>query len=148
MTSFTRWNPHRIASVILIVYCVLHSYGALISTPRFGAASDAVLESMRSVRFTAQGFTDTWYGFYLGFGWSASTLFALSAFQLWVIGGRDLEERRRDWALVSLLALANAIGVVLCAQYFFPAALVFSTISNLTIIWALVSDAHRSRKAN
>jgi hypothetical protein len=141
-----RWNAYRTASVILAVYCVLHSYGALLSTPRFGAASDAVLESMRSVQFAAQGFTDTWYGFYLGFGWFSSTLFALSALQLWVIGGRDIEERRRDRALVSLLALSNLIGVALCARYFFPAALIFSAASTLTIIWALVGDARRSSK--
>jgi hypothetical protein len=146
MTSWGRWNAHRIASVILIVYCILHSYGALIATPRFGAASDAVLESMRSVRFTAQGFTDTWYGFYQGFGWFASTLLALSALVLWVIGGRDLEQRRRDRALVMLVALANAIGVGLCARYFFPAALAFSSLATITIIWALVSDTRRYRK--
>jgi hypothetical protein len=140
------WNAYRAASIVLMLYCALHSYGALISTPHFGAASDAVLESMRSVRFDAQGFDDTWYGFYLGFGWFSSVLFAVSALQLWIIGGRSLEERRKERAIVGSLALAYVAGVWLCARYFHPAALVFAVVALGTILWAMISDARASRR--
>jgi hypothetical protein len=146
MNRFQSWNAYRAAAVVLLVFCVLHSYGALLSTPHFGAASDTVVESMRAVRFSAQGFTDTWYGFYLGFGWFSSILFAISGLQLWVIGGRDLATRRSDRTLVWLLAIGNAIGVGLCARYFFPAALVFSIIVTFAIFYALLHDSRMCRK--
>ena len=95
-----RWNAYRSASLILIVYCVLHSYGALIATPPFGESSDAVLASMRAIHFSAQGFDDSWYGFYLGFGWFTSAFLASSAAQLWIIGGRGLADRHNDRAVV------------------------------------------------
>lgn len=140
------WNAYRSASIVLLLYCALHSYGALISTPRFGAASDAVLESMRTVKFDAQGFQDSWYGFYLGFGWLASVLFAVSAAQLWIIGGRALEDRRRERGIACTLALAYVAGIVLCARYFHPAALVFAVVALGTILWAMMSDARESRR--
>jgi hypothetical protein len=141
------WNAYRTASLIILLYCVLHSYGALISTPHFGAASDAVADSMRSVTFRAQGFTDSWYGFYLGFGWFVSVLFVLSAGQLWIIGGRPLAERRKDRGIVGLLAVTYAAGVWLCVLYFFPAALAFSLLALLAILWAIASDARALRRA-
>jgi hypothetical protein len=126
MKLSSSWNAYRTASIVLMLYCALHSYGALLSTPHFGGESDAVLESMRSVEFNAQGFDDTWYGFYLGFGWFSSVLFAVSAVQLWIIAGRKLEERRKERGIVGSLALAYIAGVWLCARYFHPAALLFS----------------------
>ena len=147
MSRLKSWNAYRAAALVLLVFCVLHSYGALLSTPHFGAASDAVVESMRTVNFSAQGFTDTWYGFYLGFGWFSSILFAISGLQLWVIGGRDLATRRTDRTLVWLLAIANAIGIGLCARYFFPAALIFSIIATLAIFYALLHDSRMCSKA-
>ncbi len=140
-------NAYRAASIVLMLYCGLHSYGALISTPQFGASSDAVSDSMRSVKFLVQGFEDDWYGFYLGFGWFTSTLFALSAVQLWIIGRRKLEDRRRERGIVRSLALAYVAGVWLCARYFFPAALVFSMIALMTIVWAMISDTLKARRA-
>jgi hypothetical protein len=140
MSSHKRWNAYRTASLILIVYCALHSYGALIATPDFGGPGEAVRESMQAVQFSVQGFKDSWYGFYLGFGWFTSTLLALSAMQLWIIGGRGLAERRKDRAIVSLLAFAYAIAVWLCVRYFFPAPLIFSAAALLTIVWGLISD--------
>jgi hypothetical protein len=136
-----RWNAYRTASLILIVYCVLHSYGALIATPAFGQSSDAVLASMRAVHFSAQGFNDSWYGFYLGFGWFVSVFLASSAAQLWIIGERRLTERHKDRAIVGVMAVAYAIGVWLCTRYLFPAALIFSAAVLLAILWGLISDA-------
>jgi hypothetical protein len=102
---------------------------------------------MRAVHFSAQGFTDTWYGFYLGFGWFSSILFAISGLQLWIIGGRDLASRRNDRPLIWLPAIAHAIGAGLCARYFFPAALLFSIIATLRIFYALLHDSRLCSKA-
>ena len=147
MKVSSTWNAYRAASIVLLLYCALHSYGALIATPHFGGASDAVLQSMRSVKFDAQGFDDTWYGFYLGFGWFSSVFFAVSAVQLWIIGGRALEDRRKERGIVGSLALAYIAGVWLCARYFHPAALIFAFLALGTILWAMMSDAFASRRA-
>ena len=140
MKRIVRWNTYRFAATVLILYCILHSYGALLTTPQFGADSDSVIAAMRSVHFPAQGFRDTWYGFYEGFGWFASVLFALSAAQLWIIGGWDDARRRSARSLVLALALAHAVGAALCLEYFFTAALFFSTLTTIAILWALWRD--------
>ena len=143
---FAKWNAYRTAAVLLLLYCILHSYGALIATPDFGAQSDAVIRAMRSVHFTVQEFWNTWYGFYLGFGWFASIFFALSAVELWIIGGIDRAQQQLYRSICWTLAIAHAVGVGLCIRYFFAAPLLFSSLATIAIVWGLLSD-RRIRRA-
>src|SRR5690242_18799904 len=96
-------NPLRLAAVLLVLFCVGHTTGAVISTPHFGTASDAVLEAMVTVHFDVQGSQCTWFGFYEGFGWLVSVFFLFSAFVAWVLAGVPRAERRSlailVWAL-------------------------------------------------
>ena len=90
-------NPYRLASYVLGLYAMGHTAGALISTPKFGTAADAVATSMKSVHFEAQGFETSWYGFYLGFGWFVSLFFIVCDDQLvhrWTSGRQSRASRR------------------------------------------------------
>jgi uncharacterized protein YndB with AHSA1/START domain len=122
------FNPLRIATYLLVLYCLGHTAGALFNTPHFSPAADTVLESMRTVRFPVQGFERTWFNFFFGFGLIDSVFFLVSAAIAWFLGGRSAAERRAlrpvTWTL--FLAYGFSIGIIL--QDFFTMPLVFSTL--------------------
>jgi hypothetical protein len=65
---------------------------------------------MKSVHFDAQGFDDSWYGFYLGFGWFVSLFFVLSAVLSWYIGGLPMRDRAGLAAILATGCVQDAIG--------------------------------------
>jgi len=120
-------NPFRLVAYIMILYFLGHSMGALIVMPSFGAQSDTVLAAMTSTHFPCQTSECTWFGFYLGFGWTVSIFFLVSAALAWFIGGRSLAEQRALKPIAWTLFLANVAGAVIAWTWFFIAPQVFAT---------------------
>jgi hypothetical protein len=120
-------NAFRLTTYLLILYTFGHTLGAVISTPQFGPASDAVVSLMKSVHVTAQGADCTWYGFYRGFGVIVSVYFLFSAVLTWRLGGMTPRERRPfapvTWALFASYAATAVVSWI----WFFPVPLAFST---------------------
>jgi hypothetical protein len=129
------FNEFRIAAYVLVLYALGHTFGALVSTPQFGAESDAVVASMKTVHFVTQGVERTWYGFYLGFGAFDSVFFAMSVYIAWRLGGAAAQDRRIllpiGWALLA----SHAVGAVLAVVYFFPVPIAFSAV--VTVLLAV-----------
>lgn len=139
------FNRLRLAAYLLVLYCLGHSWGALLSTPPFGAPSDAVLQAMKSVHFRCQAAECTWFGFYLGFGWLVSIFLLCSAGIAWYLGGLDTGERRRLLPLTGMLFVSHALGAVLAWTYFFIAPGVFATAIALLLGWECVTAARTGR---
>lgn len=57
---------YRISSVLLLLFAAGHTLGFRKTDPKWGI--DSVVRAMRSVRFDAQGFSRTYWDFYVGFG--------------------------------------------------------------------------------
>jgi hypothetical protein len=127
------FNPLRIAAYVLVLYCLGHTSGALLSTPAFGAEANAVLSAMKSVHFACESSDCTWFGFYLGFGWFVSILFLLSAAVAWFLGGLDARDQRVVAPIAWVLFLAHAAGIVLAWRYFFLTPLIFSTLTTVLL---------------
>jgi hypothetical protein len=126
-------NPFRLTTMLLVPYCLGHTFGALVSTPHFGADSDAVMTAMKSVHFQANGSDCTWLGFYLGFGYNVSIFFLFSGALTWFLGGMSLSDQRR-WAPITwALFVSYAVTVVLAVMYFFAAPIVFSSLIALLL---------------
>ena len=121
------FNPLRLAAVVLLLFCLGHSLGALVNTPSFGAQSDAVWSAMRATHFRCQTSDCTWFGFYEGFGWNVSIFFLMSAAIAWFLGGLDRQRLRSLAPIVWALFLANVAGAVLAFTWFFAAAQIFAT---------------------
>jgi len=138
-------NPYRLASYILVLYAIGHTAGAVIWTPRFGAAAGAVATAMKSVHFDAQGFEVSWYGFYLGFGWFVSIFFILSAVISWHIGGLPMRDRGGLAAITWSLCLSYVAGAAIAWKCFFAAPIAFSSIVALLLATGGVRDAIGSR---
>jgi hypothetical protein len=121
------FNGFRLSSYLLVLFCAGHTWGALVSVPHFGPEADAVLTSMKSVHFLAQNSNDTWYGFYLGFGWLVSVFFLFSAVVTWHLGGLQRRDQRAMAPIVWALFLSYAASTYLSWTYFFVAPGLFST---------------------
>lgn len=126
-------TPFRIAAVLLLVFCVLHTAGGMLEQKSLGPASDAVFEAMKSVHFDFNGADCTWYGFWFGFGITASIFLAFSAVLSW-----ELERVPSDaWPSLRVIAwafvAAHAANTVICWKYFFAGPGVFSTLVTLLL---------------
>ena len=76
-------TPFRIAAVLLILFCAGHTAGGMLGQKSVGPESDAVFAQMKAVHFAFNGSDCTWYGFWFGFGLTASLFLLLSAIIAW-----------------------------------------------------------------
>jgi hypothetical protein len=134
----------RTASVLLIIFCALHTAGGMLGDASMGAASDQVLAQMRQVHFDFNGSDATWYGFWFGFGLTVSAFLLLSAAIAWTLD----RVPREDWSQVNPIAWAlivsHVVNTVLAWQYFFAGPVVFGiAITSLLTFGTL----NKSRKA-
>lgn len=145
-----KWlSPFRIASVLLVVFCVMHTLGGMLAQKSLGAASDAVFDSMKRVHFVFNGADTTWYGFWLGFGLTVSAFLGLSALIAWQLDAVSPE----SWGQVSSIAWAliasHVFNTVLAWKYFFAGPGVFGVlISGLLVAGTLQKNRSRSTLGN
>jgi hypothetical protein len=137
-------TPFRIASGLLVVFCVMHTLGGMLAQQSLGPDSDTVFGAMKRVHFFFNGADSTWYGFWLGFGLTVSVFLLLSAVMAWTF------ERipRESWPHVSVVAWAlivsHAIHTVLAWKYFFAGPGVFGIL----ITGLLIAGTIRKQRAN
>jgi hypothetical protein len=121
-------TPFRVASGLLVVFCVMHTLGGMLAQKSLGADSDAVFAAMKRVHFDFNGADSTWYGFWFGFGLTVSAFLLLSAVMAWMFERIPPE----SWPQVSVVAWAlivsHAINTVLAWQYFFAGPGVFGIL--------------------
>lgn len=112
-------SPFRLASYLLVLFCVGHTAGGMLGQKSFGPASDAVFAAMKSVHFDFNGADSTWYGFWFGFGITISAYIVFSAVVAWQLDRVPPEH----WAHVSAIAWALAAmqltSALLSFKYFF-----------------------------
>jgi hypothetical protein len=76
---------YRLASGLLVLFAVGHTLGFHQADPAWGVG--AALESMQSTHFSVQGFTRTYWDFFLGIGFTAGVLYLFAAVLAWQLGG-------------------------------------------------------------
>ncbi len=97
---------------------------------------------MQSIHFDVQGFSRTYWDFYVGFGLFVSVFLLFAAVLAWQLGGLPAETLARMRGTAWALALCFAAVTVLSWTYFFIIPVVFSIV--LTV--CLVAAAWRSSK--
>jgi len=99
---------------------------------------------MQSVHFDAQGFSRTYWDFYVGFGLFVSVFLVFAAVLAWQLGGLASETlalmRGPAWSLV----ICFAVVTILSWRYFFIAPIVFAIV----ITVCLTAAAWLSAKTN
>ena len=133
---------YRISSVLLLLFAAGHTLGFRETDPKWGV--DSIIGSMRSVRFDVQGFSRTYWDFYVGFGVFFSVFLVFAAVLAWQLGGLAPETlalmRGPAWALVICFAAVT----ILSWRYFFIAPIAFAVV----ITFFLAAAAWRSARAS
>ena len=125
---------YRIASILLLLFDVGHTLGFRQSDPKWGA--DALLASMRSIRFDMQGFSRTYWDLFVGAGLFVSVFLLFATVLAWQLAGLRAETlvvmRGTRWAF----ALCFVAVTILGWTYFFTLPIVFLTLITLCLITA------------
>ena len=131
----------RISAVLIVLFAAGHTVGFWQLDPSWGI-TDAVT-TLKTSRFETQGFTRTFWDFYVGFGLLGTLFLLLSAFLAWYLGGAAAGAwaalKPGAWALTASFACT----VLLTARYFFTAPVVFSSLIFLCLLAGCLS-AHRA----
>ena len=99
---------------------------------------------MRSIHFDYQGFSRTYWDFYVGFGLFVTVFLLFAAVLAWQLGGLPAETlalmRGTAWAL----ALCFLAVTILSWRYFFIVPLIFSIVITACLIAAAWLSARPS----
>jgi hypothetical protein len=125
---------YRIAAVLLLLFAVGHTLGFRQSDPSWGV--DALLGSMRSIRFDVQGFNRTYWDLFVAAGFSIGVFYLFAAILAWQLGGLPAANlalmRGTAWAF----ALCFAAITVVSWRYLFILPIVFSIAITLCLTMA------------
>lgn len=122
---------YRIAAVLLLLFAVAHIVGFRVSDPTWGI--DALLGSMRSIHFEVQGFSRTYWDFFVAAGFSLGVLFLFAAVLAWQFGGLPAETLATMRVAVWAFALCFAAITVLSWRYLFIPPIVFSLATTVCL---------------
>src|ERR1700681_1743116 len=122
---------YRIAAVLLLFFAVGHTLGFRQSDPQWGV--DALLGSMRSVHFDAQGFTRTYWDFFSAFGLFFSVFLLFAAVLAWLLAGLPAEILASVRSIAWALAICFVAVTALSWTYAFTTPIVFSALITLCL---------------
>jgi hypothetical protein len=125
---------YKIASGLLVLFAVGHTLGFRKTDPHWGVGS--LVASMRTIHFEAQGFSRTYWDFYVGFGFFVSVFLLFAAVLAWQFGAMSQEALAQMPVLTWGLAICFVGVTALSWMYFFMAPVIFSSVITLGLILA------------
>ena len=131
---------YRVASVLLLLFAALHTFGFRQVDPQWGLES--LIGLMRSIHFDIMGTSRTYWDFFVGFGFFFSIFLVFTAVLAWQLGGLSRQSlavmRGTAWTLVICFAAVT----ILAFRYAFVVPIVFSIL----ILLCLAAAAWLSAK--
>lgn len=125
---------YRIAAVCLVFFAVGHTLGFRQSDPRWGV--DALLLSMRSIRFDLQGFRRSYWDLFSAAGFTIGILYLFAGVLAWQFGSLPAETRARLRGMRWALALCFVAVTVVACKYLFLVPIAFSTVITACLLAA------------
>jgi hypothetical protein len=125
---------YRMAAVLLLLFAAGHLLGFRQSDPAWGI--ETLLASMRSIRFDVQGFSRTYWDFFVAAGFSVGMFYLLAAVLAWQLGGLPAETLAVMRVTVWALALCFAAITVVSWRYLFVLPIVFSIVITVCLTLA------------
>jgi hypothetical protein len=117
---------YRIASVLLLLFAGLHTFGFRQTDPQWGV--DSLISLMHSTHFNILGTSRTYWDFFVGFGFFFTIFLVFTAVLAWQLGSLSRETlvamRGTAWALVICFAAVTIVGF----RYTFLVPIVFSIL--------------------
>jgi hypothetical protein len=131
---------YRVAAVLLVLFAVGHTLGFRESDPKWGV--DALLGSMRSIRFDVQGFNRTYWDLFVAAGLSVGVFYLFAAILAWQLGRLQAETLARVRGIAWAFAFCFVGITAVSWTYLFILPIVFS----IAITACLISAAWLSSK--
>jgi hypothetical protein len=133
----------RIASVLTLIHCVLHTVGGVFGTPKHGAEEIAVIEAMKSHRFDFLGSVRSYWDFFFGYGLFVTiALLVLSTF-FWQLA--TFARTNPVWIRSVLVVFGlNFVGMTIVSWRFFfagPAVVELLIAACLAVAYATAVPA-------
>jgi len=122
---------YRIAAVLLLLFAVGHTLGFRQSDPKWGV--DALLGSMRSIRFDVQGFNRTYWDLFVAAGFSVGVFYLFAAILAWQLGGLPAATLGLMRGMTCAFALCFAAIMVVSWRYLFILPIAFSILITLCL---------------
>lgn len=125
---------YRIAAVLLVLFAAGHTFGFRQIDPNWGV--DSLVGAMQSTHFVTQGFSRTYWDFYVGFGLFVTMFLLFAAVLAWQLGGLPADTLARMRGTAWALAVCFGVVSFLSWRYFFLAPIVFSIVITVCLIAA------------
>jgi hypothetical protein len=136
---------YRIAAILLVLFALGHTLGFRQIDPRWGV--DSLLQSMRTIRFDVQGFSRTYWDFYVGFGLFVTVFLLFAAVVAWQLGGVSAETLSATVVVKWGLVVCFVAVTILSWKYFFMVPAVFSVLITLCLFIAALLPVNSKRFA-
>jgi hypothetical protein len=133
---------YRIASVLLLLFTVGHTLGFRQTDPKWQV--DSLIGSMRSIHFEAQGFSRTYWDFFVGFGLFVSVFLLFAAVLAWQLGGLPAVTLAKTRSIAWTFAFSFIAVTILSWRYFFVTPILFSVLITVCLIAAAWRSASPS----
>ena len=117
---------YRIASGLLVLFAIGHTLGFRQTDPQWGV--DSLVASMRTIRFDVQGFSRTYWDFFVGAGLFVGVFHLFAAVLAWQLGGLSQETLRLMPVVTWTLAILFVGVTVLSWMYLFIVPVIFSAV--------------------
>jgi hypothetical protein len=130
---------YRIAAVLLLLFAVAHTAGFRQTDPSWGV--DALLSSLRSIRFDVLGFKRTYWDFFVAAGFSAGVFYLFAAILAWQLGGLPTATLAIMRGTVWAFALSFAVITAVSLKYLFIIPIAFSIAITICLTAAAWSSA-------
>jgi len=133
---------YRIAAVLILLFDIGHTVGFLQHDPEWKV--DSLIGSMKSIHFDVQGFSRSYWDFFVGFGLFVTVFLLLAAVVAWQLGRLDAETLARVRGIGWSLALCFVVLTFLSFRYFFVLPLIFSIVIAVCLMLAALLSAKPS----
>lgn len=120
-----------IASVIIVLHAVGHSFGMAGWTEAETDEQKMVVHAMSDHRFSFMGAVHSFADSFNGFGWIGEVSLLLVAYLLWFTGSIGVPQPQISRKLSAALFISLLLQSVMEFKYFFPAAYIMTFIAAL-----------------
>jgi len=117
----------RIASILALIFCALHTVGGVLSKPAPGVQT-FVVQLMKSNSFNFMGGIRTFWDFNMGYGLILSVVLFIHSLLFWQLGSMVKTDGARLRPVLALLCLEFAAQSPIAGRYFFLGPAITSAI--------------------
>jgi phosphoglycerol transferase MdoB-like AlkP superfamily enzyme len=111
----------RIASVLTMIHCILHTIGGVLGSHRHGPEEIAVVETMKAHTFNVMGSMRSYWDFMFGYGLGVTITLLIQSLLFWQLATMSKTNAAWTRPIVLLFFFNFVVMSVVVWRYFFIA---------------------------